>query len=307
MNNVSRKSITMNNEHNQEVEVDSNMTMNEGLDKLLIQKEAYTSKENVRYYKGKIPSIREFIGEYLIEDVTEDVITEFVTGLKKRNPKISNHTIKKYRDIVVAVIRKQTGKVLNLERIKVIPKEIQTVSDRNVAKIFTYFRENMDFAYNYKYYLIIKLLLETGVRINELVHIKVKNIDTEMCSVWLEKTKVGIKRTVYFKDDTNDYLLHYISKYVGDKTYLFPSEEGDGHIKRDTIYKYLKRLQKRLGIEQSISAHKYRHTFSSKFYDRSRNLPILQTLLGHTELNTTRNYIHYSKKAIKREYDKYMR
>jgi len=71
--------------------------------------------------------------------------------------------------------------------------------------------------------------------------------------------------------------------------------------------RFLRRLQERLNISGSISSHKWRHTFATRFIDNGGSLPILQDIMGHEHMETTMIYVHLNKKQLKKAYDKTMK
>jgi integrase/recombinase XerD len=101
-------------------------------------------------------------------------------------------------------------------------------------------------------------------------------------------------------------LFSYIGKYIKKDKYLFPGISPTKHIRSESIYKALIRLQKRLGIDQSISAHKFRHTFAKRYIKKGGDLSSLQSLLGHTELSTTEMYLRFNIDELKQAYDNIM-
>ncbi|WP_258878700.1 tyrosine-type recombinase/integrase [Candidatus Xianfuyuplasma coldseepsis] len=282
--------------------------MNQALDNFLKLKEATFKPETVRYYKGKIPTIKKFMGNLDVEEVTDVDIADFLLKLKERNPEISKRTQRKYVDIIMSIVNKgkKEADKLKFTRPKPVLKKIKKVSDENIALILNYYVSNLSYANNHKYYLLINLLLDTGVRINELVNIKMKNINLSMNSIHLDVTKTDSDRTVYFSDRTRQILLSYINKHIDGHEYLFYSQDGKGHIHRDSVYKSIARLQKRLNIKQSISPHKFRHAFATKLLRKTGDIEVVRQLLGHKHLETTQIYLDYEDEYLKKVYDKAM-
>jgi site-specific recombinase XerD len=73
-----------------------------------------------------------------------------------------------------------------------------------------------------------------------------------------------------------------------------------------SIESLVHRLKVRLGIQESISPHKWRHTFATHFLHRGGNLETLRLILGHTNLKTTQKYLHLTKDNVREEYEKIM-
>ena len=260
----------------------------------------------MRYYETKLNMIERYLGNLEDDEINELVIAEFTNKQKIRNPNISARTLNYYRQIIVRVIKDTTSRKITIKKLKETKPFIKSIDEDNINKIINYYRDNIKQFNNHKYLLIVQLLLDTGVRITELVNIEVKNVNVVFRAIQLDRTKTGVARIVFFNDETKIILYSYLSKYIKNQKYLFPGENDETHMHTESIYRTLIRLQKKLGIEQSISPHKFRHTFAKKYIKRGGDLSSLQSLLGHTELSTTEMYLRFNIDELKENYDRTM-
>jgi len=262
--------------------------------------------ETLKWYDGKLPVIKRELGDHYINDINAQVIADFTIYLQNRKTKPGERTINYYRNIVVRIIKRITGRRINLDKLKEVKPKIEVISDLNINKIFNYYQNNIKAYNNLKYYLITRLLYDTGVRLNELINIKYGNVDLKSRSIYLENSKTGEPRYVFFSETT----LHLLEQYTNNKLvineYILPGENGVGHINGVTIYRAYRRLQKRLGIKQSISPHKHRHGFAQRFLARGGNIATLQKYLGHSDLRTTEIYLRFNLEYLKDQYEKIM-
>jgi len=102
-------------------------------------------------------------------------------------------------------------------------------------------------------------------------------------------------------------LYSYLEKLKHKSKYLLTAQDYKRPMNPVTVYRALIRLQERLGIEQSISPHKFRHYFAKKFIKKGGDLSSLQTILGHTELSTTEMYLRFNIDELKENYDEIMK
>lgn len=72
-------------------------------------------------------------------------------------------------------------------------------------------------------------------------------------------------------------------------------------MKVDSIYDFILHIKRTLNIEQSISPHKWRHTFATKLIDKNVNLDSIMRVLGHTQYTTTARYLHQKQDKIKND------
>ena len=261
------------------------------------------SKETMRYYKPKLSMIKRYLGDYPVSKINKQVIAKFTNDQKIRNPKISPKTLNKYRNIIVRIIKDTTGRKIDINKIRESRTMIKSITEENIKKILLYYKSNINKFYNLKYYLIINIFLDTGVRISELVNIKISNINLERRSIYLDVTKTDVGRTIFFTTKTKEILVDYLQNFSETKKYLFPGDNPSGHIGQKTIYESLIRLQKRLKIKQSISPHKWRHTCAKRLMNVGGSTRFVQKILGHTELSTTQMYLQYNNDEIKSMYD----
>jgi site-specific recombinase XerD len=78
-------------------------------------------------------------------------------------------------------------------------------------------------------------------------------------------------------------------------------------LKTSSVESIVHRLKVRLKLTESITPHKWRHTFATNYVNKGGNLETLRLILGHTSLKTTQKYLHLSKKNLLDEYTKVMR
>lgn len=157
--------------------------------------------------------------------------------------------------------------------------------------------------------LIIEMLYATGVRVSELVNIKISDIDFYNMSIKV-MGKGSKERYVFYGSFCKDILGIYIED--GRKK-LLSKEKND--------YLYLNRYGKKLSvrsirnilndiiydchIEKKISPHTFRHTFATHMLNEGANLVDVKELLGHDSIETTSIYTHVSDEKIKEVYYKF--
>ena len=152
--------------------------------------------------------------------------------------------------------------------------------------------------------LVIGLLM-TGVRVSELVAIKVSDINIEGRSVKVIG-KGNKERVVFFAD----WLVPLLKRYLrqNNSEWLFPSETNpDQHIHYVTIERTLQRIAKRAGINKHVTPHMLRHTFATLSLASGLDIREIQELLGHSSLSSTQIYTHVDPERLKRKTDEFYR
>ncbi|QEK39412.1 site-specific tyrosine recombinase/integron integrase [Candidatus Sneabacter namystus] len=162
---------------------------------------------------------------------------------------------------------------------------------------------------------IIHLLYATGIRVSELISIKVDDIKNKNCKDELYNLTIigkGQKeRIVLFENRTKILLDKYLSvrqNFISDKNrnnqFLFCTNAKKGHITRQTIRILLKNVVTQANVTESISPHVLRHSFASHMLEQGVDLRSIQTLLGHSDISTTQIYTHIQKCKLKKILEK---
>lgn len=162
-----------------------------------------------------------------------------------------------------------------------------------------------DSALDKRNYAMISLLYGSGLRISELIDLKLENIhvNNRLINVYGKGSK---ERIVPLNKDTVDALREYILKYrlslkPNDASIVFINKNGD-KISRVGVFKLIKDLAIKANINKEISPHTLRHTFATHLLSGGADIMAVKELLGHENVGTTEFYTHVSKKTI---FDKY--
>lgn len=152
---------------------------------------------------------------------------------------------------------------------------------------------------------MIEVFLSTGVRASELANIKKSDINfTERTIKILGK---GSKwRTVYYNKATAVYVKRYLDTRKDDSDFLFVSQRAPHkELSVSTIKQLITQSGKKAGVEH-LHPHRLRHTFASRLERSGCPIEVIQELLGHTRLDTTRRYVKVSTDKVRADYERYM-
>lgn len=156
------------------------------------------------------------------------------------------------------------------------------IDDKDYEKLITYAAARK----NKKYYMIIRTLAMTGIRINELRYVTVEAVKKGYTTV---KNK-GKHREIYFPGELQTILLAYCANTGIASGIIFLGTNGSA-ISREAVWRGLKRCAKKAGVdEKNVYPHSFRHHFALVYMRRYFNLTELADILGHSDLATTRIY-----------------
>lgn len=154
--------------------------------------------------------------------------------------------------------------------------------------------------------LILELLYSTGIRVSELVNIKINDIEENQIKVFGKGKK---ERIVLFgtplKEKLNNYYKYSRSELLKEKQteYLLINKNGTKLTDRG-VRLIIEKLVKESSINKHVSPHTIRHTFATHMLDMGADLKIVQELLGHESLETTSIYTHITNEKLKDVYRK---
>ncbi len=150
----------------------------------------------------------------------------------------------------------------------------------------------------------LELLYACGLRISELLSLKVENIDFDesflICYGKGEKERI-VPIGNYAMDSLNLYLAKARSELDKGKSdgVLFLSKRGK-KMSRMGFWKRFKRYCLKAGISKKITPHTFRHSFATHLLEGGADLRVVQTLLGHSDITTTQIYTHITKDYLQK-------
>lgn len=263
--------------------------------------DATKSKGTYTYYEYYLRVLDEMLGDLKCEEITNKIIVSFIQSQKERNPEISNATLNKFIASLKSMLSYTCIITIKFSKLKEKKKIIPTVSEGPIKKIFNFYEENLNDKNSFRNYLYLKLLLDTGLRMKELRNIKFKNIDFKTNCIHVKITKADVERYVCFRKSTSKLLKRFI-KENNIQSYIFFDFNTKEKMTTSSVECFIYRLKKKLKITESITPHKWRHTFATNFIKNAGDLETLRLLLGHSNLKTTQKYLHLSKNDILKNY-----
>lgn len=169
--------------------------------------------------------------------------------------------------------------------------------------------------------LILKLLWQTGLRRGELAEIKLEDVDRDERSIRVKTKKTGEVRRVWYKPSLDFLMDQWISVYRdgyphSDSPYLFVTKQS-GQIYTELINRTVKMAADGAGLQEEmyqdarqnsrkkITAHTLRHSYAVHCIKSGMDVSLLRELMGHNNLETTKQYLRFRDEDIKSAAQKY--
>ncbi len=153
-------------------------------------------------------------------------------------------------------------------------------------------------------YAIVEVMYGCGLRVSELVNLKLSNIYAE--EQYLQIIGKGDKeRWVPINERALELMLSYIHHVrsalkpkPGEEKYIFLNRRGS-RLSRQMVFLFLKQAVEDAGLKKKISPHTLRHSFATELVENGADLRAVQEMLGHASISTTEIYTHISRDTLR--------
>ena len=157
-------------------------------------------------------------------------------------------------------------------------------------------RSILDLTKNKRHKLLIELLYSTGLRVNEAVSLRVKDINLAEKVAFVKYGKGKKERFVKLSSKFIKHFRSYLNRRKRDSEYIFNSRGG--HLTTRQAQRAIKNAALRAGIQKKVFCHAFRSSFATHLLDSGVDVRLIQELLGHQNLATTERYTHVSRKKL---------
>lgn len=252
----------------------------------------------LRYSKNTLDvytdMFEEFINHYedtAIDDITEPMIMDFLLYLVN-----TRHVSTSYQNQSINAIKFYYERVLGGKR-KIYsinrPREEQylpeVLSNEEIRAI-------LNATENLKHKAILMTTYSAGLRISEVINLKIKDIDSKRMQIRVDMGKGKKDRYTLLSNRALEVLRKYVSQYKP-KEWLFESKDGEQYSPR-TIQELLKKSVEKTNIKKRVTMHTLRHSFATHLLEAGTDLRYIQSLLGHANTKTTEIYTHITTKGF---------
>ena len=260
------------------------------------------SNNTVKAYEADISSLFQWLDteDLKYNNLQEDHINQYISFLFQRKMRSSsvNRKISSIKSFYIFLVKRNFVKNSPLNDL-VTPKQEkylpESMSEAEVDKLLnspdvSNKIENRDKA-------MIEMLYATGMRISELVNLKITDVDMKRCVVKVFG-KGSKERLVPFGETALDSLRSYLNeREQSSSKEIFLSNRGK-KMTRVAFWQRVKVYLIRENLKNSISPHTLRHAFATHLLNRGADLRSVQLLLGHSDLSTTQIYTHIAKQRL---------
>ncbi len=194
----------------------------------------------------------------------------------------------------------------NIELPKLDKRLPKTLDEEDIDKLLDI---KLVDSFSFRNKAMLELMYATGLRVSELVNLKIHDIDLDMALV-TTMGKGSKERVIPIGDYALYFVSEYITKYRNNmlkkeyNDYLFLNNHGK-QMTRQGFFKILKNIALENNIDKDFSPHTLRHSFATHLLNHGADLRSIQELLGHSDISTTQIYTHVSNSQLRDNYDEY--
>lgn len=233
-----------------------------------------------------------FIEKFLISNEGKDLGSLSEDNVKSYLASLMDSKSRNTLSLAASSLRYFFLKVLNKPLTLELPKKQRTLPEvltkEEVKKLLT-------LAETEKSRLILSLLYSSGLRVSELVNLKVKDLGLEEGIGWVRKGKGSKDRIFSISKNLLLELKAYLESHK-ENVFLFSKDKA---LTTRNIQKIIQKLRFKAAIQKKITPHTLRHSFATHLLESGVDIRLIQEILGHANLNTTQLYTHISSEQVK--------
>jgi len=234
-------------------------------------------------------------------------LKKFILWCKDKEPRrITKHDVKDYLDwlcekklaastlnLNLQALKFALGNVLNkrffvnLPYSKLVKRLPEVLTKEEVVRLFNAIQ-------NPKHSLMVRLMYSAGLRVGELVNLRVKNFEFDKGFGWVRKGKGSKDRLFVLSGQIKQELLDFVqANNLMAHDWVFRGRK-EAHLTTRTVYAIVKHASVKAGLDNAkkVHPHTLRHSFATHLIENGYDVARVQSLLGHNSADTTMVYVH---------------
>jgi integrase/recombinase XerD len=250
------------------------------------------SYKTIKAYRSCVRSLIAHAGTRPLRNLTGSELRAYVVKLVEKEGMSAayvNQVINALRFLYVEVFREPLvlGEIPRPRKEKKLPT---VLSLEEVKAIF-------DAAENLKHRCLLMLVYSAGLRVSEVVHLELGDIDSDRMMIHLRGAKGKKDRYSILSPAVWEVLQEYYRRFVP-RRFVFEGQERGSQYGIRSAQKVFEIAAEAAGIRKLVSIHSLRHAFATHLLEQGTDLRFIQELLGHASSKTTEIYTHVSKRNL---------
>ncbi|KZN46860.1 tyrosine recombinase XerD [Pseudoalteromonas luteoviolacea CPMOR-2] len=267
------------------------------------------SDNTIAAYRNDLEKFSKFVGDQLevkhlfevtVADIEAYLAYRVDQGLKSRSTARSVSALKRFYLYWVNEKQIAESPMINIAQPKTIQSLPKTLTEQEVEALLA--APDVEDAMGLRDKAMLELLYATGLRVTELVGLRMEQINLRQAVV-LVRGKGGKERLVPMGEESLRWVEQFLKigrpqmvKHAND--FVFVSKRGIG-MTRQTFWHRIKLYAMLADVKSPLSPHTLRHAFATHLLNHGADLRVVQMMLGHSDLSTTQIYTHVASERLK--------
>ena len=252
------------------------------------------SPSTIRTYRNEFLQLLQLLKKKHVDDLKPDDLRRYMVyamekqGIKENTAHSRLNALKFYFEQVLGR-EKFFWEIPRPKKPLLLPK---VLNEEEIGKLFRALP-------NKKHKAMLFTIYSAGLRVSELVNLKMEDIDSGRMQIHIRNAKGKKDRYVGLSPVLLDILRNYLGTYKPrPKIFLFESEQSFVAYPTRTIQKIFTEAKNNAGITKAVGVHVLRHSFATHLLEKGTDIHYIKELLGHFDIKTTERYLHVSKKQL---------
>lgn len=274
-----------------------------------LQFERKLAKNTVLSYENDLKIYNKFLMTNRLKEtaISQTEILMYLKSIYEKNPRTRAHALTVLKSYYAFLFEEEIVSKNPCEEIEspTCPKKIPDYL--TIKEVDALLDINLKTPYDYRNKAMLETLYATGMRVSELISLRIQDIDLQEDFVHVFG-KGDKDRFIPINESAHNSLKTYINEHrptllkTKNSEYLFINNRMQ-RISRQGFFKILKALCAQKGIQKDVYPHMLRHSFATHLLNHGADLRIVQELLGHADISTTQIYTHISDEKKRDDYN----
>ena len=252
------------------------------------------STSTIRTYRNEFLQLLQLLKHKAVNELTADDIKRYMAyamekeGIKENTAHSRLNALKFYFEQVLKR-EKFFWEIPRPKKPMILPK---LLNEKELGKLF-------NALINRKHKAMLFAAYSAGLRVSEIVNLKIKDIDSDRMQIFIEKAKGKKDRYVNLSPVLLDILRSYIRNYKPKPvTYLFESDYSQNAYPTRTVQQIFSNAKIKAGIKKDVGIHSLRHSFATHLLEKGTDIRYIKEILGHFNIKTTERYLHVARQKL---------
>jgi site-specific recombinase XerD len=252
------------------------------------------SPSTITTYKNELIQLLQLLNNRAVQELTPDDLRRYMVYCAEEL-KLSENTMHSRLNAFKYYFEQVLGKekfFWDIPRPKKPQQLPKLLNEDEISRLFNALT-------NKKHKAMLFTAYSAGLRVSEIVNLKLSDIDSGRMQILVERAKGKKDRYVNLSPVLLDILRQYLNVCrPRPKIFLFESESTGEAYPTRTVQQIFSNAKHKAGIRKEVGIHSLRHSFATHLLDKGVDIRYIKDILGHFNIKTTERYLHVSKKQL---------